>query len=162
MRGFFGIGIWNAQHEVNIGTLFRSAYAFGASFVFTVGRKYRRQASDTTSTTIHVPYYQYLNIEEMLVRRPNGTQVVCVECNIKYASRPLPQFCHPLRAMYLLGSEGNSLPDRVLEKNQIVTIPSSVCLNVATAGSIIIYDPIATEANNAVGKFTLSRPLQCS
>ena len=42
MRGYFGIGIENIKTEANIGTLMRSSYAMGASFVFTIGRRYAR------------------------------------------------------------------------------------------------------------------------
>ena len=43
MSNFYGIGIVNTKTEANIGTLWRSAHAFGASFIFTVGRRYRRR-----------------------------------------------------------------------------------------------------------------------
>jgi hypothetical protein len=35
VRGYFGIGIYHGKTEENIGTLWRSAYAYGADFVFT-------------------------------------------------------------------------------------------------------------------------------
>ncbi len=37
MRGYFGIGIEGSSKPMNAGNLFRSANAFGASFVFTLG-----------------------------------------------------------------------------------------------------------------------------
>ena len=36
MRGYFGIGVEGLSKPMNAGNLFRSAHAFGASFVFTV------------------------------------------------------------------------------------------------------------------------------
>lgn len=36
-RGFFGVGVWYSKFECNVGTLLRSAHAFGADFVFTAG-----------------------------------------------------------------------------------------------------------------------------
>ena len=36
MRGYFAIGVEGIGKEMNVGNLFRSAHAFGASFVFTV------------------------------------------------------------------------------------------------------------------------------
>lgn len=42
----FGIGVYHPKHEINIGTLIRSAYIFGANYVFTVGRRYKRQSSE--------------------------------------------------------------------------------------------------------------------
>ena len=55
MKGYFGIGIEGASKAVNVGTLFRTAHAFGASFVFTVRAQYNpRQgsASDTSDTRV--------------------------------------------------------------------------------------------------------------
>ena len=34
MRGYFGIGLENISKQYNIGNIFRTANAFGASFVF--------------------------------------------------------------------------------------------------------------------------------
>ena len=47
MRGYFGIGIQNAKTDENIGTLWRSAFIMGASFIFTIGKRYKKQATDT-------------------------------------------------------------------------------------------------------------------
>lgn len=38
---YFGIGIFNAKTADNVGTLWRSAYQLGASFIFTVGERSR-------------------------------------------------------------------------------------------------------------------------
>ena len=45
--GFFGIGIENAKNEYNIGTLWRSAYLMGASFIFTVNTRYKKTKVQT-------------------------------------------------------------------------------------------------------------------
>jgi len=37
MKGYFGIGVEGVSKATNVGTLFRTAHAFGASFVFIVG-----------------------------------------------------------------------------------------------------------------------------
>lgn len=140
-RGYCGIGIWHPQKETNVGTLFRSALAMGADFLFTVGRPYRRQSSDTTNAARHLPYYSYQNTEELLGSLPKGARLVCVE--IDDGARPLPAFCHPEQAVYLLGSEGGGLPQELLRDNLVVQIPSQVCLNVSTAGSIVLYDRLA-------------------
>lgn len=46
-RGYFGIGIYNPKTETNMGTLWRSAYNFGADFIFTIGMRYKKMGSDT-------------------------------------------------------------------------------------------------------------------
>ena len=43
MKGYFGIGVEGISKAMNVGTLFRTAHAFGASFVFTVRAQYNRR-----------------------------------------------------------------------------------------------------------------------
>ena len=40
MRGYFGVGIEQSSKPMNAGNLFRTAHAFGASFLFTVNADY--------------------------------------------------------------------------------------------------------------------------
>lgn len=66
-------------------------------------------------------------------------------------ARFLPTYIHPNRAIYLLGVEDNGLPDAVLGQcQQVVEIPASTCLNVAVAGSIVMYDRAAKLALPAI------------
>ncbi len=41
--GYFGIGIYQAKRFENVGVLWRGAYQLGASYIFTIGKRYRRQ-----------------------------------------------------------------------------------------------------------------------
>jgi tRNA G18 (ribose-2'-O)-methylase SpoU len=52
-RGYFTIGIEGASKAVNFGNLLRSAHAFGASFVFTIGANAR--AMDTIADALQSP-----------------------------------------------------------------------------------------------------------
>jgi hypothetical protein len=47
-RGFFAVGVDQPKCEINIGTLWRTAHILGAAYLFTIGKRYRRQPSDTT------------------------------------------------------------------------------------------------------------------
>ena len=140
MRGYFGIGIYHPKNGVNIGTLWRSAYIFGAGFIFTIGRRYKKQSSDTVCAYRHVPLFHFQSIDEFRGRVPYAAQVVCVEICDK--ARGLAEFKHPPQAVYLLGAEDYGLPEEILHGNQAVTIPAErrFCLNVATAGAIVMYD----------------------
>ena len=67
MKGYFGIGVEGISKAVNIGTLFRTAHAFGASFVFTVRAQYNRREggqADTSDTPRSVPTYHFAGLED--------------------------------------------------------------------------------------------------
>lgn len=146
--GYFGIGIWNPQYECNIGTLFRSAVAFGAKFIYTIGgQKYRRQASDTLNAPLQIPYYRYEDFEDFYQHIPYGCRLVAIENDGK--AKPIENFCHPKNVVYLLGSECQTLPEKILTRCFCsVIIPSSNCLNVSVAGSIILYDRLLKACQN--------------
>lgn len=138
-RGYFGIGIINTKAPMNIGTLWRSAYIMGAAFVFTVGRRYDQQASDTIKATRHIPLYHYVDFEHFNESRPHDCPLVGIEQT--EASGDLRDFAHPERAIYLLGAEDHGISKAVLARCQhVVHINTGMCLNVAVAGSIIMYD----------------------
>ena len=139
MRGYFGIGIYNVKNDINVGGLWRHAQAFGASFIFTVGRRYRREVSDTTAAMRHVPMFQYEDADDFLDHRPKDCLLVGVE--IVPGATLLGEFEHPERAIYLLGAEDHGLPPWLIEKCQhIVEIPTRFCLNVASTGAVVMYD----------------------
>lgn len=141
-QGYFGVGIYHGKTQVNIGTLWRSAHAMGANFLFTIGRRYQEQASDTTKARRHVPLFEYRTFDEFYENLPYDCRLVAVELDER--STPLPQFHHPERAVYLLGAEDHGLPPAILNRcHCAVVIPGEYCLNVAVAGSIVLYDRLA-------------------
>lgn len=145
-RGYFGIGIFHPKFEVNQGTLWRSAFAFGASFAFTVGRRFTRQASDTSNSYRHVPTYNYHDIDDLVNHLPHSCPLVGVE--LHEDATPLDSFLHPERCCYLLGAEDHGLPPAVVERcHSLAVVPGlRLCLNVATAGSIVMYDRMIQKA----------------
>ena len=139
MRGYFGIGVEGISKEMNLGNLFRSAHGFDASFVFTVNAAFnpKRARSDTSDTPGQVPLYQYDNAEALSL--PHGCRLVGVE--LLDEAEGLPSFRHPRQAAYVLGPERGSLSPALVERCEfIVRIPTKFCINVATAGAIIMYD----------------------
>ncbi len=140
MRGYFGTGIYHIKSEVNIGTLWRSAYSFGASFIFTIGRRYKQQSSDTTKTWRHLPLYHYETIDELHL------PFECKLIGIEQGGEGLKEYKHPERCVYLLGAEDYGLPDIIMNScHDVIEIPTinEFCLNVATAGSIVMYDRLS-------------------
>lgn len=139
MRGYFGIGIERSKYEVNVGSLWRSAYSFGADFIFTLGKRYEHQPSDTTKAWRHVPYFEFRTVEDLQNHIPYSCPIVGVEIDDKATA--LEVFTHPMRAIYLLGPEDGSLSKKAIEAcHYLVQFDSKHCVNVAVAGSIVMYD----------------------
>ena len=139
VRGYFGIGVEGASKPMNFGNLSRTAYGFGASFVFTVAANRRVAAppSDTPKSQDHMPWYEFESAHKMSL--PKGCRVIGVE--LTDDASELVSFRHPTRAAYVLGPEQGSLSPQMMEQCEfIVKIPTRFCLNVATAGAIIMYD----------------------
>ena len=140
-RGFFGIGIYQTKTEANIGTLWRSAHNFGADFIFTIGKRYRKQPTDTTLALRHVPLYEYDTFEELKKYKPIDSSLVAIEQS--ELSQNIKDFIHPEQAIYILGAEDHGLPIEYQEKcHSVISINTSMCLNVAVAGSIVMFDRV--------------------
>lgn len=140
-RGYFGIGIENTKTPANLGTLWRSANLFGASFIFTIGKRYTKQVSDTMKTERHIPLFNFADFDQCYEHLPYGCQLIGVELAERAVA--LPKFQHPERAVYLLGAEDHGLTNKAIEScHHIIQIPcvKSFSMNVAVAGSLIMYD----------------------
>mgnify|MGYP001565154516 CR=1 FL=1 len=138
VRGYFEIGIFHGKTPANLGTLWRSAYQLGAAGIFTIGKRYPKQASDTVKAYRHIPLREYLDFEQFQLARPYGCMLVGVE----FGGRALTGYCHPERAIYLLGAEDHGLPANVVAKCQSVISLESIntlSYNVAVTGSIVMY-----------------------
>ncbi len=145
-RGYFGIGIETGKNADNLGTLWRTAHNYGASFIFTIGRRYSPQHSDTTKAWRSLPLYNYDTLEHFKAAIPRECQVVGIEYPNDQA-KPLTNFNHPSQAIYLLGAEDHGLSKQALALcHRVTMIPGSVLdssLNVSVAGSILMYDRFA-------------------
>lgn len=138
-RGYFGIGIFHGKNEENIGTLWRSANILGADFIFTIGKRYSKQCTDTMNTPKHIPLWHFDNWDDMFHHVPYNCPVVAIELDDR--SVPLETFVHPERCIYLLGAEDHGLPPEILDRCwATVQLLGDRCMNVSTAGSIVMYD----------------------
>jgi tRNA G18 (ribose-2'-O)-methylase SpoU len=155
VRGYFGIGAERISKPLNLGNLVRSAHAFGASFVFTIGAHPRAFDffADTSKSQTHLPYYHWASADEMLL--PEDCRLVGIE--IMEESVDLPSFRHPVRAAYVLGPELGALsPELVARCDHLIRIPTQFSINVAMAGAIVMYDRI-----RSLGRFA-PRPLSAA
>lgn len=140
MRGYFGIGAEGTSKPANIGALLRTAHAFGASFVFTVGavadpRAFR--VADTAATERSLPLYVFPDASSLAL--PRGCRLIGVE--LMDQAIDLPSFGHPRQAAYVLGPEKGGLsPELVARCDHVVKIPMRFSINLSLAGALVMYD----------------------
>jgi tRNA G18 (ribose-2'-O)-methylase SpoU len=147
MSGFFEIGIYHTKTEQNVGTLWRSAYQLGAAGIFTIGKRYSKQASDTMKSWRNIPLRNYVDFVDFNAHRPLESILVGIE----FGGHQLSNYVHPKKCIYLLGAEDSGLPTEILSKcDQVISIESLTqpSYNVAVAGSIVMYHRFMCEVGN--------------
>ena len=149
MKGYFGIGVEGISKAMNVGTLFRTAHAFGASFVFTVRAQYNRREggrSDTSDAPLSVPTYHFAHLDDF--RLPVGCRLVGIE--IADDAIDLPSFRHPRQAAYVLGAEREGLSaDMQSLCDYVVRVPTRFSVNLGVAGALIMYDRLLSLGRHA-------------
>lgn len=138
-RGFCAVGVDRPKKAVNVGTLWRSAALLDASYLFTVGRRYQPQRSDTRKEWRHCPLIHFADVDDLVNHLPREARLVGVELTAE--ATPLTAYHHPERACYLLGAEDLGLsPETLARCDDVVKVATADCLNVAVAGSLVLYD----------------------
>ncbi len=149
MRGYFGIGVEGINKPYNVGNVFRTAHAFGASFVFTVAATYERDSgarTDTSDSLGQLPFYEFP--DPASVALPKGCALVGVELDNDAAD--LPSFHHPTQAAYVLGPERGRLSPEMMERcDHFIRIPTRFSLNVGIAGVCVMYDRLVSRGRFA-------------
>lgn len=146
MRGYFAVGIENGKFKVNVGTLWRSANIFGAAFIFTIGKRYDGQASDTMKSWKHIPLLHFDTLADFGRHIPRGASIVGIEMHP--LATTLAEHEHPERAVYLLGSEDVGLSQEAVDLcDSLIQLPGERSMNVSVAGSIAMYDRITRKTS---------------
>ena len=101
-RGYFAIGVEGVSKSVNLGNLLRSAHAFGASFVFTIGADPRAMETraDTSKAASHIPVYHWRSVAEMNL--PKSCRLVGLE--FMDEASELPSFRPPRASRLCAGA----------------------------------------------------------
>jgi len=125
-RHSFAVAIENWRHDLNIGTVVRTANAFLAREVVVVGnRRWNRRGAMVTDRYQHISHVPSA-VELGAYAAQAGYEIVAVD-NLPGAV-PLETFALPANALLLFGQEGTGLSDAARE------VASTVC-SIAQFGS---------------------------
>jgi len=144
VRGYFAVGVERISKPLNAGSIFRTAHAFGASFVFTVAAAYpqdRARRVDTSNAPGSLPFYGFPDLASLVL--PKGCALVGVE--LTEDAIALPAFRHPRQAAYVFGPERGALSAGMTERCEfVIKIPTAFSVNVGIAAAIVLYDRMIT------------------
>ena len=141
-RHGFHVAIENWQHDMNIGSIVRSANAFLAHTVHIVGRRrWNRRGAMVTDRYQHVIHHPDVETFRAWMDE-RGIPIIAVD-NVGDAvpvdSAALPQTC-----AFLFGQEGPGLTDEALAAAtshiEITQYGSTRSINASAAGAVVMYE----------------------
>jgi RNA methyltransferase, TrmH family len=129
------LSLWHVVDPGNIGTILRTADAFGASVVLSPGC-----ADPTGPKAVRASAGAVFRVPLAGFDDPSGTRVALVA----EGGRPLTQLASGVPVTYVLGAEREGLPEEIVaacdERATIPLAPGAESLNVAVAAAIALYE----------------------
>ena len=145
-RGYAAIGLDRVKNHTNLGSVLRAAACFGAGLVLVSGGRIHKASTDTTKAWRHLPCVE---VDDLLEATPFGCTPVVIELHER--ARPLENFVHPERAMYVFGPEDGSVLTSIVDRAPIVLrINTRHCLNLAAAVNVVLYDRAMKESAHSL------------
>ena len=146
------IALDNVEHDFNMGTIVRSANAFGVRHVHVVGRRqWNKRGAMMTDTYLHVHYHT--TVDEFM-SAITGRTLVAVD-NVPGALT-LTNTALPQDAVLLFGAEGPGIRPELLEK-AVMTVAikqsgSTRSINVGVAAGVVMYEWVRQHEHKGIDK----------
>lgn len=138
----FHVAIENWQHDMNIGSIVRSANAFGAHTVHIVGRKrWNRRGAMVTDRYQHVIHHE--TVAEFVAWAKDARLPIVAIDNVSGAV-PIETSVLPERCVFLFGQEGPGLSEEAIAAAEaileITQFGSTRSINASAAAAITMHD----------------------
>lgn len=135
------IAIENTERDFNMGTIVRSANAFGVRHVHVIGRRqWNKRGAMATDKYLHVHYYS--SVDEFAAEMKKRDRSIIAVDNIE-GSKPLGETKLLKNAVLVFGQEGPGIsPELARAAERIVAIEqfgSTRSINVGVAAGIAMY-----------------------
>jgi len=135
------IAIENWQHDLNIGSVVRTANAFNVSFVHIVGKRdWNRRGAMVTDKYLHVLHHPTVADFAQWCRE-NQTPIIGIDnlpVSAQLENYPLPEKC-----VLFFGQEGAGMSDEAVDICEVVLAiqqyGSTRSMNASAAGAIAMY-----------------------
>jgi len=141
-RHAFHVAIENWQHDMNIGSIVRSANAFLAAEVHIIGkRRWNRRGAMVTDRYQHVRHHETV---EAFVQWADAASLPVIAIDNVAGSLPLPAAELPEACVLLFGQEGPGLSPEALAAAsgtiQIEQYGSTRSINASAAAAVVMYE----------------------
>ncbi len=138
----FHVAIENWQHDMNIGSIVRSANAFGAAEVHIIGkRRWNRRGAMVTDRYQHVRHHEDVAAFRQWADAA-GIPILAID-NVE-GSVPVDRADLPARCVLLFGQEGPGLsPEALAAAASVVEITqygSTRSINASAAAAVVMYE----------------------
>ena len=149
----FHVAIENWQHDMNIGSIVRSANAFAADTVHIIGRRrWNKRGAMVTDRYQHVDYHADVAAFAVWAHQA-GLPIIAVD-NVPGAV-PIEAFAWPERCVLLFGQEGPGLSAEAQAAAdvtvEITQFGSTRSLNASAAAAIAMHSWILAHADRPTG-----------
>lgn len=140
-RHLFHVAIENWQHDMNIGSIVRSANAFGADTVHIVGRRrWNKRGAMVTDRYQHVEHRE--DIAALVAwAESEGVPIIAID-NVP-GCVPMETFDWPERCVMLFGQEGPGLTEEAIAASEAVVeitqYGSTRSINASAAAAVAMY-----------------------
>ena len=141
-RNPFHVAIENWQHDMNIGSIVRSANAFAADTVHIIGRRrWNKRGAMVTDRYQHVRHHHDV---ATFVAWARDQRLLVVAVDNVDGSVPIETLALPERCVLLFGQEGPGLsPESLAAADVVVEISqfgSTRSINASAAGAIVMHE----------------------
>jgi len=148
-RHSFHVAIENWQHDMNIGTVVRTANAFNAAGVHIVGRRrWNRRGAMVTDRYMHVAHHESI---DALMGWATAEELAVVAIDLVPGSVPIETAELPERCVLVFGQEGPGLSAEVCGRADLVCsitqFGSTRSINAGVAAGIAMHTWIRQHAH---------------
>ncbi|MDU0967493.1 MAG: TrmH family RNA methyltransferase [Actinomycetaceae bacterium] len=149
----FHVAVENLDHDFNIGSIVRSANAFGAAAVHIVGRRrWNRRGAMVTDRYQHVDHFaEAADFAHWALEA--GLAIVAID-NVE-SSTPLETAQLPEQCCLVFGSENSGISDELrsfaVATHHITQYGSTRSINVGAAAAVAMYQWVLSHARPPIG-----------
>jgi tRNA(Leu) C34 or U34 (ribose-2'-O)-methylase TrmL len=148
------IGLVNPKSPENVGSVMRAAGNYRVDSVFYTGKRYPRALMRNPDLPdMHRKVSKNIPLVEVTCLADEAAfdlKIVCVE--FAENAIPLPEYQHPLNALYVFGPEDGTISQQIINRaDAVVYIPTVGCMNLAATVNVVLYDRLTKSSDALAG-----------